>query len=354
MVMHHAISDGWSVGVLIRELSALYESFRLGQPSPLPEPAVQYADYAVWERNRLQGDSFKARLEYWRERLAGVPPLDLPTDLPRPPVSSQRGGTRSAIVPNSTLEQLRSLGRREGATLYMSLLAIFQVLLHRYAGQDDIAVGSPVAGRTQPELEGLIGFFVNTLVLRGDLSGDPSFREFLRRFRRAALEAFAHQDVPFDQLVALLQSGRDTGRSPLFQVMFALQNVPMPPLQAPDLVLEPLDLSSSTAKFDLSLFATERADGLRLTLEYCTDLFDAATVDRMLAHYRAVLDGIIADPDQPISAISMLGLEEGRQLSTGGNSDACCDWEAEIDETGMADLHSPPHEFFHLELATDE
>jgi amino acid adenylation domain-containing protein len=354
VTMHHVISDGWSIGVLIRELSALYPSFLLGQPSVLPEPAIQYADYAVWQRSWLQGAVLQAQLDYWTRQLAGLPELELPTDRPRPPASSQCGGERSTTLPKAPLEAVRALGRREGATLYMTLLAAFQVLLGRYAGQDDIAVGTPIAGRARAELEGLIGCFVNTLVLRGDLSGDPGFRELLRRTRRTAIEAYRHQDVPFDKLVTLAHRDRDAGRTPLFQVMFALQNAPWPALRAPDLVLTPLQPSSRTAKFDLTLFATEVPEGVRLTMEYSTDLFDAARVDRMLAHYRVLLEEIVAHPDQPIGALGMLTEEERTQVLVGWNATAIDDLATVLDGPESDELDSLLYEDFPTELATDE
>ncbi len=248
LTMHHAICDGWSIGILVHELSVLYPSFLRGEPSPLPDLTIQYADYAVWKRDWLAGDVLDAQLVYWTGQLAGVPDLELPTDRPRRPVATQRGAMRSTTLPTTILESVRALGRQERATLYMTLLAAFQVLLFRYSGQDDIAVGTPFAGRSRPELEGLIGLFVNTLVMRGDLSGDPGFRELLRRIRRTAIEAYAHQDLPFDQLVTAARYDRDAGRTPLFQVMFALQNAPLPSLQVPGLRFTPLEPSSQTAK----------------------------------------------------------------------------------------------------------
>jgi amino acid adenylation domain-containing protein len=354
VTMHHAISDGWSIGILVRELATLYECFRRGEPSPFPEPAIQYVDYAVSQRNWVQGESLKAQFDYWTGQLAGVPHLELPTDRPRPPLASQRGAERSATLPHATVEAARALGRGEGATLYMTLLATFQVLLHRYSGQEDIAVGSPIAGRTHPELEGLIGFFVNTLVLRGDLSGDPSFRELLRRVRRKAIEAYAHQDVPFEQLVNAIHPERDGSRSPLFQVMFALQNAPMPVLRAPELRVTPLELSSTSSKFDLTLFATEVPEGLRLAMEYSTDLFDEATVDRMLAHYGTLVEGIVAQPDRPIGALPLLSPEERRQVLVNWNAAACDDLTAEVDGPDDRDPDSLLHEFFPTECASDE
>ena len=309
---------------------------------------------AAWQRKWLQGEVLEAQLEYWTRQLAGVPQLELPTDRPRPLVASQRGGERTAMLPKATLEALRALGRGEGATLYMTLLAAFQVLLHRYSSQEDIAVGSPIAGRTQPELEGLIGFFVNTLVLRGDLSGDPAFRELLRRIRRTAIEAYTHQDVPFEKLVSVIHPDRDSSRAPLFQVMFALQNVPPPELHAPELLLTPLELSSATSKFDLTLFATEVPEGLRLNLEYSADLFDAATVDRMLAHFQILLEEIIADPDQSIGAIPMLTADERTQVLLGWNRLAPGDDGGDFDDLEDDDLDSDLYEFSCTELATND
>ncbi|HLL83363.1 MAG TPA: condensation domain-containing protein, partial [Longimicrobium sp.] len=223
--MHHIVSDGWSMGVISGELSALYSAYREGRPSPLPELEVQYADYAVWQREQLEGRVLDRQLAYWRERLAGAPELlELPTDRPRPPVQTYRGATVPVEISLGLLERLRALGRTEGATLYMTLLGAFQVLLAKYSGSEDVVTGSPIAGRTRKEIEELIGFFVNTLVLRTDLSGDPSFREVLRRVREATLGAYAHQELPFERLVAELQPERSLSHSPLFQVMFALQN----------------------------------------------------------------------------------------------------------------------------------
>ncbi|HZW29446.1 MAG TPA: amino acid adenylation domain-containing protein [Isosphaeraceae bacterium] len=341
VVLHHGIADGWSLGVLVREVSALYEAFRSGEPSPLPEPAIQYADYAAWQRDWLQGEVLQAQLDYWAGRLAGLPDLELPTDRPRPAVPSQRGGLRTASLPRPLLEAVRGLGRQEGATLYMTLLAAFQVLLHRYSGQTDLAVGTPVAGRTHPELEGLIGLFVNTLVLRSDLSGDPGFRELLRRVRRTAIGAYAHQDLPFDKLVSVVQPERAGGRTPLFQVLFALQNAPLPTLQSPELTITPLEAASGTSKFDLSLYAREAAEGLELGMEYSTDLFDAATVDGMLAHYRVLLEGIMAEPDRPIGAIAMLTEEERKQMRVGWSEPADDGVETELEGMQGDERDSP-------------
>ncbi|HKM55715.1 MAG TPA: condensation domain-containing protein, partial [Isosphaeraceae bacterium] len=320
VIMHHAISDGWSIGILIREISVLYKSVLNGESSPLPEMPIQYVDYAVWQRNWLQGAILDAQLSYWTQQLAGLPDLELPTDRPRRLVASQRGGEWSTTLPKATLEAVRALGRHEGATLYMTLLAAFQVLLYRLSGQEDFAVGSPIAGRTHPELESLIGFFVNTLVMRADLSGDPGFRQLLHRVRQTAIEAYTHQDLPFEKVVSIAHNERDMSRGPLFQVMFAFQNAPLPPLRSSDLSLAPLSLPSETSKFDLTLFAAEVPEGLRLTMEYSTDLFDAATIDRMLSRYGLLLEEIVSHPDQPIRALQMLTAEERRLLLEGWNS----------------------------------
>jgi len=314
VTMHHIVSDGWSIGVLIREVAALYEAFTHAQPSPLPEPAIQYADFAAWQRLWLQGEVLEAQLSYWKGQLAGVSTLDLPTDRPRPASSRGRGDTRTLDLPAALVDGLRALSRQAGSTLYMTTLAAFQTLLHRYTGQDDLAVGSPIAGRTRSEIEDLIGFFVNTMVLRGDLSRDPSFRELLKRTRTAALGAYAHQDLPFEQLVTLLHPDRQSGRSPLFQVMFVLQNAPMPALPSPDLIIAPLEPTNATAKFDLTLFLTEKAVGMAASIEYDVDLFDSATIDRMLGHFKTLVEAIVADPDGPIGSLPMIGEEERRQM----------------------------------------
>jgi hypothetical protein len=317
VTMHHIVSDGWSLGVFIREVSALYDAMRTGEPSPLPELAIQYADFAAWQREVLQGEVLRQRLDYWTRQLEGLFPLELPNDRPPSGAAIGRGGIRSTTVPKATLEAVRSLARTDGATLYMALLAAFQVLLHRYSGQEDFAVGSDVSGRSRSEFEGLIGLFVNTLVLRADLKGHPGFRELLRRTRRTAIDAFAHHDVPFERLVSALQPDRDSGRSPLFQVMFSLQSASMPALRSPEITLTPLEAQSGTAKFDLTLFAAEGPEGLNLTMEYRADLFEPATVDRMLAHYRILLESIVARPDQPIGLLPMLTDDERRQMLGG-------------------------------------
>src|SRR6185312_10382497 len=253
--MHHIASDGWSTGVLLRELGALYEAFAAGRPSPLPELPIQYADYAVWQQRRLRGEALAAELSFWRRQLAGVPPLlELPTDRPRPAVQTFRGGFVPLVLPEAVAQGLAVLGRREGVTPFMLLLSAFAVLLSRHCGQDDLSVGSPVAGRGHLETEGLIGFFVNMLVLRTDLSGAPSFREVLERVREVCLEAYVHQELPFEKLVEELQPARSLSHHPLFQAVLALESTPAPLAELPELSALPLDVRASTAKFDLTLW----------------------------------------------------------------------------------------------------
>ncbi|HEX2079479.1 MAG TPA: amino acid adenylation domain-containing protein, partial [Longimicrobium sp.] len=313
--MHHIVSDGWSMGVLFRELSALYEAYREGRESPLAEPGVQYADYAAWQREHLRGEVLDGQLSYWRERLAGAPELlELPTDHPRPAVQSFRGASERIELPGELLERLRTLGRSEGATLYMVLLGVFQVLLSKYSGSEDIVVGSPIAGRTRREVEELIGFFVNTLVLRTDLSGDPGFREVLGRVRTATLGAYEHQDVPFEKLVAELQPERSLGRSPLFQVSFALEDVESAGEGLAGLSIRGVGADFDYARFDLSLTLVATARGVHGALNYSTDLFERATIERMVRHLVRVLEQVASDADARLSGLALLGPEERRQV----------------------------------------
>ncbi|MCL4532020.1 MAG: amino acid adenylation domain-containing protein, partial [Actinobacteria bacterium] len=316
LVLHHIASDGWSQGVLFRELGDLYRAYSQGEPSPLPELPIQYADYALWQREWLRGEVLEEELGYWRERLADSPPLlELPTDRPRPAVQSYRGATQSILLPEGLVQQLEALSRQEGVTLFMTLLAAFQTLLSRYTGQEDIPVGCPVAGRTQAETEGLIGFFVNTLVMRTDLSGDPSFQELLSRVREVTLGAYAHQDLPFERLVEELHPERNLSHNPLFQVALAFENTPPSSLKLPGLVVNPVEVDTATAKFDLTLYVYP-LDGktLKATLEYNTDLFDDSTISRMLGHIQTLLEGVVADPDQKLSTLPLLTEAERHQL----------------------------------------
>ncbi|AFY82809.1 non-ribosomal peptide synthetase [Oscillatoria acuminata] len=316
LTMHHIISDGWSIGVLIRELSTLYAAFSQGKPSPLPELPIQYADFALWQRDWLQGEVLEAQLSYWKQQLGGtLPMLDLPGDRPRSPVQTFPGASHSFRLPKALSDSLQALSQQQGVTLYMTLLAAFNILLGRYSGQGDILIGSPIANRTSQELEPLIGFFVNTLVLRTDVSDNSSVVDLLARVRNIALDAFAHQDLPFEKLVEALQPERDLSRTPLFQVMFVLQNAPMSVVQLPGVCMTPVELHSGTAKFDLTLYVTETEGGLKANLEYNRDLFTPATVARMGEHFHNLLTAIAANPQQRVSALPLASPAEQALLT---------------------------------------
>ncbi|HZF07810.1 MAG TPA: amino acid adenylation domain-containing protein, partial [Thermoanaerobaculia bacterium] len=316
LTLHHIVSDGWSLGVLVAELGALYA----GQT--LPERAIQYADYAVWQREWLTGEVLAAEIEHWRQRLEGVPALQLPTDRRRPAVPSHRGGRVPVEIPPAQTEALRRLCRGAGTTLFMTLFAGFAAVLARYTGEDDVAIGTVVANRRRRELEGLIGFFVNTLVLRTDLSGEPSFSALLGQVRQVTLDAYSHQDVPFERLVEELRPERDGSRPPLVQALFALENTPLSRRALPGLTLTPLETASGTAKFDLAALMAEVAEGVAGVLEYAAELFEAATIARLAGHFLRFLDAAVADPEQRVGELPMLGEEERRQLLVEWNQTA--------------------------------
>jgi amino acid adenylation domain-containing protein len=313
--MHHIVSDGWSLGVLVREIGALYAAQVQGRSPALPALPVQYADYALWQRGWLQGEVLERQLAYWRGQLAGAPEaLDLPTDHPRPAMQSFRGGRLAVTLPRELSGALAALGRREGVTLSMVLLAGFQVLLGHWSGQRDVVVGSPSANRTRAALEGVVGFFVNLLVLRTDLSGDPRFSEVLERVREVALGAYAHQDLPFEKLVEAMQPARDLSRQPLCQTLLVLQTAPTAGVALPDLRLEMAGGENATAKFDLSLTLAETGDGLRGVLDYASDLFEEATMRRFLDQFERLLAGVVKDPQQRLSHLDLLGADERAQV----------------------------------------
>jgi len=313
--MHHIISDGWSVGVLVQEVAALYEAISRGEPSSLADLPIQYADFAVWQRDWLQGEILEKQLNYWTEQLKDSPPvLDLPTDLPRPAMQSFRGASLYRKFSPGLLKSLQSLGQREGATLFMILIAAFKTLLFRYTGQNQINVGTPHANRDRIETEDLIGFFVNTLVMSTDLSGHPTFKALLQRVREVAFGAYAHQDVPFETLVDTLHPQRDLSHTPLFQVMFVLQNAPMKSLEMEGLTFESIQIKSGTAKFDLSLVVVESENDLSAVIEYNTDLFYAGTIERMFDHFEFLLENIIANPEQSIATIPLIKADESHQI----------------------------------------
>ena len=320
LVLHHIVSDGWSMGVLETELAAFYrletgETGETGGPAPPPLP-VQYRDFARWQRSWLRGEALEAQLSYWRERLASAPTAELPADRPRPPVPTFGGRLLRRGFPAATARGLDALGRRRGTTRFMTLLAAFGAVVARWAGADDLVIASPVANRRRSELEGLVGFFVNTLALRLDLSGDPSFEELLSRVRRTALGAYVHQDLPFERLVEALQVERDPSRNPLFQLMLSVDDGERAAGRGlgRDVALAPVSVDAGIAKFDLTLFARAAEDELSVTAEYATDLFDAATVGRLLGHLGALAAAAAERPAEPLSRLSLLGPAERHQV----------------------------------------
>ncbi|MFX3681347.1 MAG: amino acid adenylation domain-containing protein [bacterium] len=311
MTMHHIVSDGWSMGVLTREMGEFYASFT-GAESVLPAPLqLHYADYAIWQRRWLTGTVFDTQLTYWKEQLADTPPvLTLPGDRPRPATQSYRGGSHTFKLDAELTAGLTALSRATGATLFMILEAAFAVLLGRMSRQQDVLIGTPIANRHRAEVEPLIGFFVNTLVLRNDLSGEPSFRDLIERTRNTALDAYAHQDLPFERLVDELQPERDLSRNPIFQVMFALHNTPNHERVLPELTITDLAAERISAQFDIVLDVWENPSGLKAVLEFATDLFDGATIQRMADHFTILLRGIVADPDVPVHRLPWLSEAE--------------------------------------------
>ncbi|BAS60151.1 amino acid adenylation domain protein (plasmid) [Leptolyngbya boryana NIES-2135] len=313
--LHHIIADAWSLGVLIQEFAQAYSAFSTGESLSLPELPIQYADFAVWQRQWLQGDVLETQLHYWQQQLQHAPPLlELPTDRPRPPVQTFRGAYQSLILPNALMEELKAFSRREDTTLFMTMLAAFKTLLYRYTGQTDLLVGSPIANRNRLEVENIIGVFINTLVLRTDVSGNPTFRELLAQVRKTTLDAYAHQDLPFERLVETLHLERNLSYNPVFQVMFQLQNAPMADLELPGLTLSNLETAGETTQFDLSLNMAETEAGLQALIEYSTDLFDDETIARMLGHFQTLLEGIVAHENDRLSNLPLLTKAEQHQF----------------------------------------
>ncbi|MEA5601598.1 amino acid adenylation domain-containing protein [Nostoc sp. UHCC 0252] len=326
--MHHIICDDWSMGVLIRELGTLYAAFAQNQPSPLLELPLQYADFAHWQREWLQGEVLQTQLAYWREQLKGISVLHLPTDKPRPAIQSYQGATQFLELPLKLIDALEKLSQQESVTLFMTLVAAFQTLLYRYTHQEDIAVGSPIANRNHSEIEGIIGFFVNSLVLRSNLSENPSFRELLGRVREVTLGAYSHQDLPFEKLVEELHPERNLSHHPLFQVVFGFQNAPMSALELPGLVPSFLNIDLKKTRFDLELHLWkcsddfrslwggnwEYSEGLRGVMVYNTDLFDRATISRMVEHFKTLLSAIVENPEERIANLPLLSEAELHQV----------------------------------------
>jgi len=315
VTLHHIIADGWSIGVLIREVAALYSAYLSRKPSPLPELGVQYADYAVWQRDWLQGEVLQRQVQYWKQKLSSLNVLRLPTDKPRLPVQTFKGAAHPFTIPEPLAASINALSQSAGVTPFVTLLGAFQTLLYRYTAQEDIIVGTDVANRNRLEVEGLIGFFVNQLVLRGDLSGNPTFRELLARLREVCLEAYDHQDLPFEKLVEALRPERDMSRSPLFQVKLVFQNTPVQPVDLPGLKLSAVEADLGSAHLDLILFLRETQRGLSGALQYNTDLFNAATIERMVEHFQALLGSILTNPDATLKGVEMLTeAEKQRQV----------------------------------------
>ena len=321
ITQHHIISDGWSIGVLVNEFSTLYRAFSQGWPDPLPELSVQYADYAAWQRQWLQGDLLQTQIEYWRNHLSGAPALlELPTDRPRPAVQSYAGGSVDFELPTELYTGLKQLGQRHGCTLFMVLLAGWSILLSRLSGQADLVIGTPVANRQRTEVEPLIGFFVNTLALRVNLEGNPSVAELLARAKAAALGGYGHQDLPFEQVVEALQPTRSMGHSPVFQVMLAMNNTAnIGDLALPGLSLSNLELPRETTQFDLSLALTEVGETMIGNLEYASDLFDRDAVERFVGHFQILLASIVSNEHQRIGQLPLLTEPSLHQILKGFN-----------------------------------
>jgi len=315
LTLHHLVSDGWSINILVKELSAIYQAFSAGKPSPIPELSVQYTDFVYWQRNWLQGEVIENHLAYWKQQLGeNLPVLQLPTDRSRPPIQTFQGAQQKFVLSTKLTEAIKQLSQQEDATLFMTLLAAFQTLLYRYTGQEDILVGSPIANRNRTEIDGLIGCFINTLVLRTHIDGNPSFKEFLGRVRKVAIDAYTHQDLPFEKLVEVLQPSRDLSYNPLFQTMFVLQN------PASDSIWRTEELDTGRVEFDICLSMIDREEGLVGTLEYNTDLFNADTITRMAGHFQTLLEGIVSDSKQRISELPLLTSGERQTLLVDWNN----------------------------------
>jgi len=299
--MSHIVTDGWSMGILLKEVGALYQAYCMGEPSSLEELKIQYTDYAIWQRDWLRGEALERQLSYWRRQLEGAPAvLELPTDRPRPTAQSSRGGSQSLAISAELTARLKDLSRRQDVTLFMSLLAAFQTLFYRYSWQEDIVVGTGIANRNRHETENLIGFFVNMLALRTNFSGNPTFNELLARVREVALGAYAHQDVPFGLVVEDLQPERALSHTPLFQVVFTLQNMPLSTPELPGIRFVPFGIGNMAPRFDLTMTMEEAPQGLTGILEYSADLFDPVTIAKLLKNYVALLETMVADPERRV------------------------------------------------------
>jgi amino acid adenylation domain-containing protein len=345
VTMHHIVSDEWSLNVFLQELITLYGSFSRKEASPLPELPIQYADFAEWQHGWLQGEVLDSLLSYWKNKLSGdLPILQLPTDRPRPVLQSIDGGREKMTVPLSLADDLKSLSQREGITLFMTMVAAFNILLHRYSGQEDIIVGTPIANRNHNDIENLIGFFVNTLILRTNVSGEQTVREFLSQVRETALDAYTHQDLPFERLVEELQPDRDLSRNPLFQAMVVIQNSPGAGFELTGLTFSPVESYDMTTKFiDLILDVVDTGEGLDISLQYSKDLFDGPTIARMLGHFQAILSSLTANPEKRVSELEMLTEGERRQMLVEWNdTDIDYDFDTCVHQTVEASAEKSP------------
>jgi hypothetical protein len=316
LTMHHIISDGWSVGILIQELAEVYQSIREGKSFPLAELPIQYADFAYWQRQELQQELLKTQLNYWKQQLSGkISILELPTDKPRPITQTFAGKKHNLALSEHLRIAVKNFSQAEGVTLFMTLLTVFEILLHSWSNQEDIIIGTPVIGRYHAETQKIIGFFINTLVLRTDLSGNPTFRELLKRVKQVTLEAYDHQDVPFEKLVEELQPKRNLSYNPLFQVMFIFQNTSIPSIKQPELTWEPQEIDNGTSKFDLKLNLWETLAGFQGSFEYKTDLFESKTISRLASSFEVLLQAIISQPDVSLQElITMVKTVEKQQI----------------------------------------
>jgi hypothetical protein len=315
VTMHHIASDGWSTSIIVKELVELYSSFEENRLAVLPSLSIQYADYSIWQRSYLDGETLSEKVAYWKEKLKDVAPLRLLSDHPRPAVQSTRGAIKSFRINKDLLEELQQLSQQQGATMFMTLLAAFKVLLYRYSAQDDICVGTPIANRTQRELEGLVGFFLNTLAIRSRITSDDPFTILLEQVKTTTLEAYANQEIPFEKVVDAVVKERDMSRSPLFQVMFTLQNTPeIPQLRLGELSLLREGYEHTTSKFDLSFTITESPAGLQGFVQYCTDLYSDETIGRMISNFQELLGSIATAPHQKIASLGVVTQEEQHRL----------------------------------------
>src|SRR5712671_2528676 len=322
LAMHHIITDGWSISILFRELARCYEAFVNREEVHLPELPVQYVEYAQWQRENITGEVLEKQVAYWKNKLKGAQTvIDLPVDHPRPPIHSWRGATEELIFDSQVLSDLKKLGQQEGGTLFMVTMAAFQALLWRYTGQDSILVGTPTAARSQVEIENLIGFFVNTLVVRADFTDTLTFRDLMRQIRNCSLEAYAHQDVPFEKLVEELAPERSIDITPLFQVMFTFQNIPKQIFEISGLEMKELEFETGIAKFDLSVEMYEDHE-FHCRFEYNTDLFEKQTILRKLGHFRNLVGCVLENPDQPLGQISLMNASEREQIVVEWNDTA--------------------------------